>query len=113
MLVSIDGNSYRIRWQYEAAGPVESTPVIGSDGLVYFGDNAGVIHAVDLAGNPKWTAPVEIAVRSAGALIAPGRLVFGLDDEILIALNCSSPAMDDEGWPKHLRTLTQSTLATP
>ena len=33
MLVCVDGNSHKIRWQYPAAGPVESTPVIGDDDI--------------------------------------------------------------------------------
>lgn len=89
-LLSIDGNSHKIRWQYDADDAVESTPVIGDDEMIYFGDNAGTIHAVDLRGSAKWKAKVHAPVRSAGALIAPGRVAFGLEDETLMVLNCSS-----------------------
>jgi len=100
MLVCMDGNSHKIRWQYRAAGAVESTPVIGDDGLVYFGDNEGVIHAVDLQGKMQWTAKVGPPVRSAGTILAPQRVAFGLDDETLIVLQCSSKALAGGGWPK-------------
>jgi len=100
MLVSVDGNSHKIRWQYAAAGPVESTPVVGDDGLIYFGDNSGLIHAVDNRGSAQWTAQVEAAVRSAGTILAPGRLAFGLDDDTLVVLKCSSNGLAPAGWPK-------------
>ena len=93
MLVSVDGNSHKIRWEYAAAAAVESTPVIGDDGLLYFGDNAGVIHALDFRGQMQWTARVEAPVRSAAAMLAPQRLAFGLDDETLVVLRVRPP-----GW---------------
>jgi outer membrane protein assembly factor BamB len=100
MLVSLDGNSHKIRWEYSAAGPVESTPVIGDDGLLYFGDNAAVIHALDLHGQVQWTAQVEAPVRSAATIVAPQRLAFGLDNETLVVLRCSSNGLATAGWPK-------------
>jgi outer membrane protein assembly factor BamB len=109
-LVCIDGNSHKVRWRYDAAAPVESTPVIGDDDLVYFGDNSGTIHAVDPQGKAQWTARVEAAVRSAGTILAPGRLAFGLDDDTLVVLRCSSQGLAPEGWPKIGRTLGQSGL---
>jgi outer membrane protein assembly factor BamB len=99
-LVSIDGNSHKIRWEYAAEGPVESTPVIGDDGLVYFGDNGGAIHALDASGGVKWKANVEAAVRSAGAILRPRRLAFGLDNGTLVALECPSGGLAPAGWPK-------------
>ena len=84
MLVCIDGNSHKVRWEYRTAAPVESTPVIGDDDLIYFGDNAGVIHAVNFFGKAQWTADVGSPVRSAGTLLGsqasglrPGQRVVG------------------------------------
>jgi len=109
-LVCIDGNSHKVRWEVKAAGPVESTPVIGDDDLVYFGDNAGVIHAVDFRGNARWTARVEAPVRSAGTILAPKRLAFGLDDETLVVLECTAEGLPAAGWPKWGRSLAQDGL---
>lgn len=109
-LVSVDGNSHKIRWEYAAAGPVESTPVIGDDGLVYFGDNGGVIHAVNDQGKGQWTAQVEAPVRCAGTIVAPERLAFGLDDDTLVVLRCSSKGLAEKGWPKIGRTLGHTGL---
>ncbi len=109
-LVCVDGNSHKIRWEYAAAGPVESTPVIGDDEIVYFGDNAGVIHAVDARGTAQWTGRVESAVRSAGTIVAPHRLAFGLDNETLVVLDCASTALAPNSWPKIRRSREQSGL---
>ncbi|MGD0896983.1 MAG: PQQ-binding-like beta-propeller repeat protein [Thermoguttaceae bacterium] len=110
LLMCLDGNSHKIRWEYQAAGPVESTPVIGDDDQVYFGDNAGVIHAVNFHGRKLWTSEVGSAVRSAGTILGPHRLAFGLDNETLVVLECSSGGLAAEGWPKLARTLGQSGL---
>lgn len=112
-LVSVDGNSHRIRWEYDCTSPVESTPVVGDDDVVYFGDNSGVIHAVDWRGNALWKAKVGSAVRSAGTLLSPGRLAFGLENDTLIVLKCSSQALPDAGWPKIAGSASQSGMAGP
>ena len=113
LLVSVDGNSHKIRWQYQAAGPVECTPVVGDDDTIYFGDDSGTIHAVDTRGTTKWTAQVEAAIRSAGAILAPQRLAFGLDDDTLVVLKCSSQSLAQGGWPKIACTLSQTGMAPP
>jgi outer membrane protein assembly factor BamB len=108
LLVCLDGNSHKTRWEYWAAGAVESTPVIGDDDVIYFGDNTGTIHAVDFHGNGLWTAQVGSPVRSAGTIVGPERLAFGLDNETLVVLRCSSGGLAPGGWPKIGRTLGQS-----
>lgn len=112
-LVCLDTRTRQVTWKYETAAPVESTPVLGNDGLIYFGDNAGVIHAVDAGGSPAWTERLPAAVRSAAALLPSGRVVFGLDDGSLTALRCEATGLA-AGWPKHLGTLQNSgMLASP
>lgn len=111
LLVCVDGNSHKVRWEYKAAGHVESTAVIGDDDLLYFGDNAGVVHAVDFRGAAQWTVQLDSSVRSAGTILAPGRLAFGLDNETLVVLQCSSQGLAGSGWPKIGRTLGQCGMA--
>ena len=101
--VCLDTRTRQIVWRYETDAPIESTPVLGNDGLVYFGDNAGVVHAVDAGGRAVWTEQVPAAIRSAGAILPNGRLMFGLDDGSLIALRCDATGIA-VGWPKHLGT---------
>ena len=107
-LVAASGEAKSVRWEYRAQGAVESTPVIGSDGIIYFGDNAGWIHAVDRNGKRRWVQDVGSPVRSAGTLYGPNRLLFGLDDGTLVALRCSSDSVATAGWPKYMGTLSQS-----
>jgi outer membrane protein assembly factor BamB len=108
-LVCVNTTARQVHWEYEAAGPVESTPVLGSDGIVYFGDNAGIVHAVNRNSTRCWASRVGAPVRSAGTIIAPERVLFGQDDGTLVALACSSPALAAGGWPKYLGTASQAT----
>ena len=71
VLLCIDGNSHKVRWEYRTDAPVESTPVIGDDDLIYFGDNGGIIHAVNFSAKAEWTADVGSPVRSAGTFWRP------------------------------------------
>jgi outer membrane protein assembly factor BamB len=106
-LVCLDGSTRQPRWTCPVEAAVESTPVIGDDGLVYFGDNAGRIHAVDQTGHLAWTDLLDSPVRSAGTMAAPHRLIFGLEDGSLVALECSSTGLSD-GWPKLMKDLAQA-----
>jgi hypothetical protein len=51
-------------------------------------------------------------VRSPGALVAPGRIAFGLDSGRLVVLECPSEALA-RGWPKYLGSAGQSGAAEP
>lgn len=101
-MVCVDGSSHRIRWEYDAKGAVESIPVIGDDDVLYFGDNAGYIHALRPDGHCLWTTHVRSAVRSAGMIVGPNRLVFGTDNGTLIGLLCSSGGVSRKGWAKYM-----------
>lgn len=107
-LVCINGSSHRVRWEYKAEGAVESTPVIGDDETVYFGDNEGKVHAVGFDGQSRWVQDVGSPVRSAGTIPAKNRLLFGLDKGTLVALVCSSQGLAGQGWPKYMGSLEQS-----
>jgi outer membrane protein assembly factor BamB len=102
LLLAIDGQTRRIRWQFAADEPIEGTPVIGDDGVVYCGDNAGVVYAVNRQGQLLWRANVGAPVRSAGTILSPGLVAFGAEDGSLVALKCSSQDLDDQGWPQLL-----------
>lgn len=110
ILVCVDGNSHRIRWEYRADDAIESTPAIGDDGLVYFGDNSGTIHAIDSSGQSQWKAKVESPVRSAATILAPNQVAFGLDNDTIVVLKCSSKTLALTGWPKLGRNIAQSGL---
>lgn len=88
-------------WEVSAEEPVESTPVVGSDGIVYFGDNAGWVRAVNAAGQPLWQVCTGRPVRSAGTIVSSGHVVFGDDAGRLFAIQCDSSSLAG-GWPKFL-----------
>lgn len=101
-MVCVDGSSHRVRWEYDAQGAVESIPVIGDDDVLYFGDNGGYLHALRLDGHCLWSTNVRVAVRSAGMIVGPNRLVFGADNGTMIGLLCSSGGVSRKGWAKYM-----------
>jgi outer membrane protein assembly factor BamB len=107
-LIRIDGVSQKIRWRYETESPVESTPVLGNDGTVYFGDNDGFIHAVNGDGKQVWTEQVADGVRSSGTILAGGRVVFGLENGQFVALKCESQSLRAGAWAKLLGNASQT-----
>jgi outer membrane protein assembly factor BamB len=101
-MVCIDGSSHRVRWEYDAKGAVESIPVIGDDDVLYFGDNAGYVHALRPDGHCLWSTNVRSAVRSAGMIVGPNRLVFGTDGGTMVGILCSSGGVSRKGWAKYM-----------
>ena len=85
-LVCVDARTHQVRWQYQADGCVESTPVVDENGTLYFGDNAGYVHAVDAQGKCLWQTNVGSPVRSTGVLHGDDHVVFGQDDGRLVSL---------------------------
>lgn len=112
-LLCLDSTTQSVRFRYEANGPVESTPVIGEDGIIYFGDNAGTIHAVNAHGQGIWKQHVGAAVRSAGSIAPEGLLLFGLDDGRLLALEASSRQVAERTWPKMGGSARQAGIGPP
>ncbi len=107
--MAVDSRTQRVMWSYATEHPVESTPVVGGDGIIYFGDNAGTVHAVDAEGKPVWKEDLGVPIRSSGTFVGDQRVVFGLENGLLAALECDSPR-PAAGWPKFLGTLEQSGL---
>lgn len=107
-LVSVDAGAQRVRWEYETRGAVESTPVIGDDGTIYVGDNAGTIHAVTSKGKSVWRAEIGSPIRSGGTILNGGNVVFGADNGTLTAVASESTGLAHRGWPKQLGSAGQS-----
>ncbi|MDO4629973.1 MAG: PQQ-binding-like beta-propeller repeat protein, partial [Planctomycetia bacterium] len=99
-LVCVDGTSHKIRWQFETDDMIESTPCIGDDGTIYFGNNAGWLYALNSFGDKKWAAKFEAGIRSAGTIVAPQLLTFALDDDVLVGVRCESQELCEKGWAK-------------
>ena len=99
-MVCVDGLTHKIKWQYETDDMIESTPCIGDDGTVYFGNNAGWLYALNSRGDRKWSVKFEAGIRSAGTILAPNLLGFALDDDVLVGVRCESEDLCESGWPK-------------
>lgn len=110
LILAIDGATRKTRWKFEVDSPIESTPVIGDDGVIYFGDNGGNLYALSAACQLLWKSTFNAQIRSAGALLGSGILAFGIDDGSLVAMKCSSEKLADKGWPKLQRSAAQSGL---
>ena len=107
-LLAIDGDTHQLKWHLRIESPVESTPVIGNDGVIYFGDNGGRIYALRPPDNILWVASMDAQVRSCGNFLEPGVVTFGLDDGSVVALRCSSQRLLDSSWPKFRGTMDQA-----
>ena len=111
-LIAIHTRSRSQVWEVKTAAPIESTPVLGDDGMIYLGDNRGTIHAVDHRGQTVWTAEFDSPIRSGGTIIAEQQLAFLQDDGTLIVLECSSNHLNPGPWPKLLGTAQQTGQTT-
>jgi outer membrane protein assembly factor BamB len=76
-----------VRWTYETGGPVTSSPVLSSDGLVIVGSHDHRVHAVDRQGKARWTFSTNDLIFSSPAISATGMVLVGSDDDFLYALD--------------------------
>jgi outer membrane protein assembly factor BamB len=85
-LYSLNAGTGRVNWAYQAGIGIASNPVI-ADGVVYFTDIRGLLHAIAAADATKlWTYPTE-AAGTLGPAVAGGQVyvVSGLSVQSLDA----------------------------
>ncbi len=69
------------KWRYRCKNRICSSPVVGSDGTIYFGSNDGNVYALSSAGREKWVFTTGDAVY-ATPLVIPGKGIFvGSEDK--------------------------------
>jgi outer membrane protein assembly factor BamB len=75
LLVALDPDC-RLKWELRMAREATTSPVRGADGMIYVGDEGGVVHAVDAEGREQWTfqAPGPVCPLT---LAGDGTLYFG------------------------------------
>ncbi len=78
-----DGNK---RWQFEGPGEFDSAPAISAEGIIYVGDEARRLIALDAQGQVRFSYTAGGAVRAAPALRRDGGVVFGAYDGVLYVL---------------------------
>jgi len=101
------------KWAFATGGEVWSSPAIGTDGTIYFGDVVysispdeiigGHLYALNPDGTQKWVFPTAGSVTSAPAIGADGTIYFG-DDEVVPSTGAYLPS--------HLYALTDGGQGT-
>jgi hypothetical protein len=78
-------------WVFETPVTVWNAPAV-HEGVVYFGDRAGKVHAIDAArGKARWSSPVGGAVLNSPAIDARrGRVYVGAEDMRVYAFDVGS-----------------------
>jgi outer membrane protein assembly factor BamB len=76
------------KWKYQAYGDVDSSPAIDDDGVIYFGDWHGFVHAVYPNGTRKWIYHVNKTgdvITSSPAIGDDGTIYIGCHDNYFYA----------------------------
>ena len=89
-------------WHLEVGGSVNSSAVIGDNGVLYFGSDDDNLYAVDAeTGSVLWTKNAGGRVEAGPVMDENGILYFGstLIDSVLYAVNTSANGPADTPWP--------------
>jgi len=80
------------KWRFLCDGGIDSSPVIGYDGVIYFGDKSypDYLYAIYPNSTLKWKFPTGGWITSTPALAEDGTLYVGSWDNHLYALNSSN-----------------------
>jgi len=84
-LFAIYSNNGTEKWSYYTGNLVTSSPAIGADGTIYFGDWNGIFHAINPNGTEKWKYQTGDAILSSPAIGADGIVYCGSHDGSLYA----------------------------
>jgi outer membrane protein assembly factor BamB len=88
-----------VKWKYESGGAA-STPLVDSDGTIFFGTTLGNLEALNLNGTSKWTYhPGRYHIESSPAIGSDGTIYFGCDDGYFYAVQ-GSGQLANSPWPK-------------
>jgi len=83
-LYSINGT---LKWAYRVSNDIESSPAIGEDGTIYFGDWSGWIHALNPDGTLKWKYHTGDIITASPSIGPDGTVYIGSHDHNLYAFN--------------------------
>ena len=111
----------KLRWVFstglsEKEGGIETDPVIGPDGTIYFGANNGIFYALDPeSGTIRWAFPTDFdtfAIYSTAFVDQNGIVYFGAKDGKVYALTAPSKGiMGEVIWSINLGTTIQTSPA--
>ncbi len=76
---NVSGNYPTVKWNFSIRGALESSPVIGNDGTIYFGgEYDDCLYALNPDGSLKWAGgPTADTVRSSPAIAEDGTIYIG------------------------------------
>ena len=121
-LSSLEGpTTDKLRWVFstglsEKEGGVETDPVIGPDGTIYFGANNGIFYALDPeSGAIRWAFPTDFdtfSIYSTAFVDQQGIVYFGAKDGKVYALTAPRKGiMGEVVWSINLGTAIQTSPA--
>jgi outer membrane protein assembly factor BamB len=84
-LHAIYSNNGTQKWTYLVGNHITSSPAIGADGTIYFGDWNGYVHAVNPDGTQKWIYHTGNVITSSPAIGNDGTIYIGSHDDNVYA----------------------------
>ena len=73
-------------WSVNIGGTSDSSPAVGSDGTIFFGDRRGQLWALNPDGSRKWVFEAGREITSSPAIADDGTIYFGSRDRKFYAL---------------------------
>ncbi len=86
-LLALDVDQQILKWKFDLDTKIASSPVVDSNGVIYFGTDNGYLYALESNGQRKWQYKTDGIVRSTPAIDDDGTIYFGSEDGYLYALN--------------------------
>jgi len=79
-------NNGQLKWSIETGGSVRS-PVIGSDGSIFFASYNEILYAINPDGSEKWNFIIDGYSHMSPAIASDGTIYVGTLDRVLFALD--------------------------
>ncbi len=86
-LWAVYSNNGTVKWRFRTGNHIDSSPAIGSDGTIYFGDWNGWVHALNPDGTLKWQYLTGDIITASPAIGPNGSIYIGSQDDNLYAFN--------------------------
>jgi hypothetical protein len=105
------GEEGTLKWKFQTAGGVASSPAIGSYGTIYVGSWDRYFYAINPEGTMKWKFEAGLYVESSPAIGPDGTIYVYSGNRSygnLYAINSSSMGLANSPWPMFHRNQTHT-----